>query len=523
MRSTLIFTLVVVCACPGPAITEDAGRTFSDGGGSPGGGIGDAGGGTGGASDAGGGGGGGTGGGGGVGALDSGTGGGGGSNGFDAGPTSVPGLSVEQFELTGGAQTVALGKEIYLNAIITSDAGQVSCTWSGPGLFASSCGPIFTGGLFTAGTFWVAPLDAGTAVLTVNVRAGSAVASRSLSVDVVAPPTPEARIAAVAGESAFAYSPNGTLHLATVPTNGSGVLTSYVVADGGGLGQSLLGRVVKWGTMRMVFRHGEPVVGASPEGFSSGPFVVAREADGGWAYVGSTSLRSWTYGEPNLTSFDDGGLTVVYRSNLVQSPDENALEADFFDSSGWHPVSSAVIARGQFGQKLTQLEGQPVLIFSDVDAGGRLSALRYTGNPTMTESDATPNDGWVYVGAPGFSSAAVRYFSVTTALDGDLVVAAENGEVYRCENNVWSIVNGAPVFFGPLSGQVDVIDSSRGLFVSVVLSQFQEDGTRVYLSSGGTWVQQGLPFEGYWPKLARSPAGEVKLLTVGQGASVFGL
>jgi hypothetical protein len=122
---------------------------------------------------------------------------------------------------------------------------------------------------------------------------------------------------------------------------------------------------------------------------------------------------------------------VAYRNDYDYSfSTPNQATVKKYENGGWVAVGGESFSDGSLLYINIALDstGVPYVGYADVDNGWKAYVMKYTGN-TETDNDAKPNDGWEYVGSPGFSESNAYYldFVIDSA---DNLYAAYNDPAY---------------------------------------------------------------------------------------------
>ena len=100
----------------------------------------------------------------------------------------------------------------------------------------------------------------------------------------------------------------------------------------------------------------------------------------------------------------------------------NTPETDGQPDDGWEYVGGAGFSEeGVYYTSLFVENGTLWVAFMDQFYAEKATVMTYTGNIT-TDGDGQPNDGWEYVGVPGFSDGKAWYTSLSI-FNGSLYVA----------------------------------------------------------------------------------------------------
>ena len=144
---------------------------------------------------------------------------------------------------------------------------------------------------------------------------------------------------------------------------------------------------------------------------------VMKLVNGGWEYIPASST-GLSDGKSISESFQIYGGTpyIVYRdysfsSKVVAMHYTGAeTESDATVDDGWEYLGTGPFTTGS-GQNISldiDANGDVYAAFSDGSNSYRLTVIKYTGN-TTSDSDEVVNDGWEYVGSPGISAGIPQY------------------------------------------------------------------------------------------------------------------
>ena len=162
-----------------------------------------------------------------------------------------------------------------------------------------------------------------------------------------------------------------------------------------------------------------------------------------WDFDNDGTVDSYSQ-NPRFT-YDDPGIYHTVKMTVTGPAGSDAvIKTDYIKVHGWADVGTPGFSAG--AAEYTSLyidDGTPYVAYMDTANSDKATVMKYTGNIT-TDTDAQHNDGWEYVGTPGFTERRAEYISLYVyestpyvAYQDKAYTASDGVEVMWFNNGTW--------------------------------------------------------------------------------------
>ena len=172
------------------------------------------------------------------------------------------------------------------------------------------------------------------------------------------------------------------------------------------------------------------------------------KAGDGWEFVGSANIAN---GDSPSFAMDKNNIPYVAYQGAAGKAfmlkyTGNTAETDATPSDGWEYVGTGDFSSGRAFHIFNAVNSSntPYAIFQDENNSNKATVMEYTGS--TTETNAVAGDGWEYVGSVGFSKSTATYLSmIFDSSDDPYAVFQDQGSSNKITVMTFGGALGAPI------------------------------------------------------------------------------